>query len=258
VPTRTTAPIGAPCWIDLATTDVEGAVAFYGALLGWVAVAPDPTRAGTITFALGDRAVAGCHPNPTDSGRPDGWSVYLASDDAHVAVTAARAHGGDVVEPPTVVGDFGVTALVLDSGGAAVGVWQPTGFDGFGVYGDRGAPRWFELHALDYERVVLFYREVFGWSGDALAVDEGEGVRLTTFGTTDERLAGIMDATAYLPEDRGPFWDVSFAVGDLERSLATLAELGGSVLTEPEGTPFGLSATATDPTGAAFGLVGDT
>ncbi len=99
-----------------------------------------------------------------------------------------------------------------------------------------------------------FYWEVFGSSGDALVVDGVDGVRLTTFGTTDERLAGIMDAAISLPEDRGPFWDVSFGVGDLDRSLATL---GGTVLTEPEGTPLGSVATATDPTGAAFGLVGD-
>ena len=33
--TRTTTPLGAPVWIDLATSDVAGAQAFYRTVMGW-------------------------------------------------------------------------------------------------------------------------------------------------------------------------------------------------------------------------------
>ena len=35
MPKRDSAPIGAPCWIDLFTTDPDKSAAFYGDLLGW-------------------------------------------------------------------------------------------------------------------------------------------------------------------------------------------------------------------------------
>ncbi|MGH9004642.1 MAG: VOC family protein, partial [Acidimicrobiia bacterium] len=34
MPTRDSAPLGAPCWIDLFTSDTEKAKTFYGELLG--------------------------------------------------------------------------------------------------------------------------------------------------------------------------------------------------------------------------------
>ena len=35
--TRNAAPLGAPCWIDLNTSDLDRAVRFYGELFGWTA-----------------------------------------------------------------------------------------------------------------------------------------------------------------------------------------------------------------------------
>ena len=35
--TRDSAPLGAPCWTDLWTSDIEGSRSFYASLLGWEA-----------------------------------------------------------------------------------------------------------------------------------------------------------------------------------------------------------------------------
>jgi uncharacterized protein len=35
VPIRDDAPLGAPCWIDLTTSDVDRAQDFYGMVFGW-------------------------------------------------------------------------------------------------------------------------------------------------------------------------------------------------------------------------------
>ena len=37
---------GAPCWIDLYSSDADRAAAFYGALLGWDATDPGPEYGG--------------------------------------------------------------------------------------------------------------------------------------------------------------------------------------------------------------------
>ncbi len=34
MPAHTTAPAGAPCWVDLWTSDVEGSRRFYGRVFG--------------------------------------------------------------------------------------------------------------------------------------------------------------------------------------------------------------------------------
>jgi predicted enzyme related to lactoylglutathione lyase len=40
MPTRDSAPIGSPCWVDLSTSDTESSRAFYCGLFGWEAQAP--------------------------------------------------------------------------------------------------------------------------------------------------------------------------------------------------------------------------
>jgi predicted enzyme related to lactoylglutathione lyase len=40
MPTRDTAPIGAPCWVDLMTSDTERSRTFYCQLFGWTAEDP--------------------------------------------------------------------------------------------------------------------------------------------------------------------------------------------------------------------------
>src|SRR5438552_8907434 len=160
MPTGETAIIGAPCWVDLMTSDVDRSRAFYTELFGWTAEEPNEEFGGYFNFARRGALVAGCMPNPPDAGVPDVWSVYLASDDTAKTVDAAVANGGQVHVPPMAVGELGTMAVLGDPGGAAVGVWQPGLHRGFGVVREAGAPSWFELHTRDYEKVVAFYRNV--------------------------------------------------------------------------------------------------
>jgi predicted enzyme related to lactoylglutathione lyase len=106
MPARDTAPIGAPCWVDLMTSDTERSKAFYGELFGWTAEAPAEELGGYFSFAKDGVLVAGCMANGPDSGTPDGWSVYLASDDARKSVEAATANGGQVIVAAMDVGDI--------------------------------------------------------------------------------------------------------------------------------------------------------
>ena len=68
--------------------------AFYGELFGWKAEDPGPDYGGYINFVKDGAPVAGCMTNDGQSGMPDVWSVYLATDDASATVDAAAAHGG--------------------------------------------------------------------------------------------------------------------------------------------------------------------
>ncbi len=253
MPARDTAPIGAPCWVDLMTSDTDRSRAFYGELFGWTSDGPTETFGGYFNFAKDGVPVAGCMGNQAGSGMPDVWSVYLATDDATKTVEAATANGGQVYVEPMEVEDLGTMAVLADAGGAAIGLWQPGTFPGFGITAESGCPAWFELFTRDHDAAAAFYRDVFRW--DTKAVGDTPEFRYTTLVHGDSQLAGIMDASAFLPEGVPDHWSVYFAVDDADAALAKVVELGGSIVAPAEDTPYGRLATAADPNGARFKLV---
>ncbi len=253
MPRRDSAPIGAPCWVDLYTSDPHRSTAFYGELFGWTSESAGEEYGGYINFAKDGLGVAGAMKNDGSSGAPDAWSIYLATDDARKTADAAVAHGGQVVVPAMDVMDLGAMALVTDPGGATIGAWQPGVHKGFPVLGEPGTPAWFELHTRDYDASVQFYRDVFGW--DTHVASDVPEFRYTTSGKDEGALAGIMDATSMLPEGAPAQWSVYFEVDDVDASLAQTVELGGSITRPAEDTPFGRLAQAADPTGASFKIV---
>ena len=74
-------------------------------------------------------------------------------------------------------------------------------------------------------------------------------------GEGDDARAGIMDATAFLPDGVPAHWSVYFRVDDADAALASTVELGGSVLRPAEDTPYGRLAQAADPLGTSFKLI---
>ena len=253
MPTRDTAIIGAPCWVDLMTSDTQRSRNFYGQLFGWTAEDPAQEFGGYFNFRKDGALIAGCMASQRQE-MPDVWSVYLATDDARKAVDAATAHGGQVLVEAMDVADLGTMAVVTDPGGAAIGIWQPGRHQGFGVVGEPGSPSWFELHTRAYEAAVTFYREVFGW--DTHALSDTPEFHYTTLGQGENSLAGIMDATNFLPDGVPAHWSVYFGVADTDAALAQVVDLGGSITRAAEDTPYGRLAAAADPTGAQFKLVG--
>ncbi|MDQ6928265.1 MAG: VOC family protein [Actinomycetota bacterium] len=253
MPKRDTAPTGAPCWVDLMSSDVERSREFYGELFGWEAQPPNEEFGGYFNFTKDGVLVAGGMASQPAPAPSDVWSVYLATDDAVKTVETARAEGSSVHVDPMAVADLGTMAVITDPGGAAVGMWQPGTHKGFGLVGETGAPSWFELHTRDYETAVAFYRDAFGW--DTRVISDGPEFRYTIQVEGETMLAGVVDAASFLPEGVPAHWAVYFGVDDTDAALAKIAELGGSTVTPAEDTPYGRLATATDSTGAMFKLV---
>lgn len=250
---RELVPAGAPCWIDLMTSDPEASTAFYGTLFGWTAEPPNPEYGGYTNLMLGEDPVAGLMPAQAD-GPSDVWSVYLAVEDAAATVAAARDHGGDVHVDAMAVGDLGVMAVVSDPGGAVIGMWQPGEHRG-GVVATAGAPCHFELQTRDYEGSVAFYEAVFGWKAEP--VSDTPELRYTVLEVGDGQSAGIMDAGDVLPDGAAAHWSIYFAVDDTEAALAEVDRLGGSTVQPFEDTPYGRIGIAADPLGTRFVLRSD-
>ncbi len=254
MPKRDSAPIGAPCWVDLFTSDPDRARAFYSEIFGWTSESAGEEYGGYFNFAKDGIAVAGGMRNDGQAGTPDGWSIYLATDDAERVTKEAVANGGEVIVPAVDVMELGTMAVVSDPGRASIGAWKPGQHKGFGVFAEPGAPSWFELHTREYDKSVQFYRDVFEWKTQ-VAGDSPE-FRYTTLGEEgQEQLAGIMDASAWLPAGTPGAWSVYFGVENADGTLEAITKLGGKVVAAAEDTPYGRLAQAADPTGALFKLV---
>jgi predicted enzyme related to lactoylglutathione lyase len=253
MPKRDSAPVGAPCWIELFTSDVEKGRAFYHELFGWTSDDPAEELGGYFTFYKDGVRVAGGMRNDGQSGAPDVWSVYLACEDANATADAAKANGGQVAVEPMEVMDLGTMLVVSDTGGAVIGGWQPGTHQGFGVYAEPGTPHWFELQTRDYDASVDFYRKVFAW--DTHVASDTPELHYTTLGEGEAALAGIMDASASLPDGVPATWSIYFGADDADATLARIVELGGSIVEPAADTPYGRLATAADPSGINFKLI---
>lgn len=253
MPTREAIPAGAPCWLDLFTSDPDRATEFYGTLFGWTAVSAGEEYGGYVTFSKDGKQVAGMMKNDGSAGMPDGWTIYLRTPDAEAAVQAAASAGGQIVVPAMEVPAKGSMAVVVDAGGAAVGLWQPTGHAGTETFEEPGVPCWFELLTRNYAGSVRFYEQAFRWTIDVMS--DTDEFRYCTLTKDDGQYAGIMDASGFLPDGVPAYWTVYLGSADVDATLAQVTALGGTVVLPAEDSPYGRVAQVADPTGATFKLV---
>ena len=251
---RESAPSGAPCWTDLWTSDVEGSRKFYSDVFGWEAQEPSPEFGGYFMFTRDGVPVAGAMGAMGEMPATDAWTIYLTTDDITKTIAAAEAEGAEIVNPAMAVADLGIQAVFVDPTGAHLGMWQPGTFPGFTVINETGAPSWFELHTRDHAKAVAFYRSVFHW--DTNSIGDTHDFRYTTMRDPGggEDLAGIMDASTFLPEGVPSHWSVYWEVDDADAVIGKVKALGGTVVMDPQDTPYGRLATVTDQAGAVFKL----
>jgi predicted enzyme related to lactoylglutathione lyase len=86
-------------------------------------------------------------------------------------------------------------------------------------------------------------------------MSDTDELRYTTLNGSEGPLAGIMDASGFLPERVPSHWSVYFGVDDADAAVAKTVALGGSIVQPAQDTPYGRLARATDVTGAHFNLM---
>lgn len=254
MPTRERYAEGIPSWIDLSTTDPDGAKAFYGTLFGWT-YEDNPTDGdGVYTMARRNghdaAGISQQAPEQAAMGLPSMWNSYVTVDDVAVTVGKVESSGGQVMLPPMDVMTFGRMAVVVDPTGAVLCLWQAGETIGAGIVNEHGSLIWNELMTPDPPTASAFYAEVLGW--DAEVMDMGDMGEYTIYAVGDAQIAGAMAPPA---EGIPAHWGVYFAVDDAAAAVATVTELGGSIMMEPMPSPPGIIAACADPQGAAFSVM---
>lgn len=244
---------GVPCWIDLCSSDPEKSEKFYGTLFGWTAEDSGEEFGHYVNFSKDGQLVAGMVPNTSAGTVPDTWTTYLKVADAKATAAAVTAAGGRVHVEPMRVRDLGTMAVFEDPSGATIGAWHPGQHKGFGAVELPGTPCWHELSTRDYDAAVAFYQQAFGWQTDV--VSDTADFRYTTLIVGVDAMAGIYDAAGSLPAGTPSHWIAYLGTSDVDRSLATVTELGGAVVRPAWDTPYGRMSVVADSTGAVFSLI---
>jgi uncharacterized protein len=113
--------VGALCWNELATTDVERAKAFFGELLGWQY---ETDESGYAWIKNRGRLNGGMR-NRTEHERGilPNWLPYFTVENTDDAARQAERGGGRTISPPTEI-HIGRFAVIADPQGAAFAVLE--------------------------------------------------------------------------------------------------------------------------------------
>ena len=244
---------GKPIWLDLGTSDTEGANQFYGSLFGWERQDLGPEAQGYAFWNLGGEMVCGFGPLQMPE-QPSAWLAYIATDDVDKSLAAVKENGGDTVFGPLDVLDTGRMAIFRDPTGAVLALWQPMTMSGYRVQDQPGSFTWFELTTPDVDTARQFYPAVFGWD---TKTSEGE-MPYTEWLVGGTSIGGATLPNPNAPADAPPYWLVYFASDDVDQTASRAAELGGTPIVRPMDFPGGRFTIIQDPQGATFGVVKST
>jgi predicted enzyme related to lactoylglutathione lyase len=238
---RTSYAPGTFSWAELATSDADGARAFYTGLFGWEY---DDYEAGNGIYTMAKRdghSVAALFA----SEQPPHWNCYVTVASADDAAARAAEVGGTVVAEPFDVMEVGRMAVIADPAGAGLCLWEARTSIGATLVNTPGALTWNDLVTPDAEAASEFYGALFGWT--TAEVPTAHGYRIIKNG---ERANGGM-----MPHAEGPpSWMPYFGHEDVDRAIAEVGRLGGRVLNGPVRMPQGSIAVMGDPQGAVFAV----
>ncbi|MFF4905581.1 VOC family protein [Streptomyces sp. NPDC001260] len=246
---------GAPNWIDVGTSDIEGAISFYGGLFGWRFQSAGPDAGGYGFFQVDGKTVAGAMQTGPDLGPPS-WTVYFRSSDADATAKAAeQAHGSVFMQPMDVMGE-GRMAILGDKAGVPFGIWQPGRTKGVDLANEVGALSWVELYTPDMAAAAWFYHETLGLETSAVPFPGGTYTCLNPAEGGEDAMFGGIVSLADDPSEDSPYWLPYFEVADAEATVDRARELGATVrmpATRIEGV--GSVARLADPYGARFAVI---
>ncbi len=240
------------CWAELATTDQEGAKAFYSKLFGWNAsdFPIGENRFYTMLDLKGGHvgALYALDSEQKMKGIRPHWLGYVSVASADETAGKAKGLGGRVLSEPVDVYDSGRMAVLQDPTGAALAVWQPKKHFGVSLINELGTFCWQELLTTDVAKARAFYTSLFGWT------TKGDASEYTEFVLGKESFAGMMKIK---PEwgGRSSCWGLYFLVANCDVAADKARGLGGNLCNPPmDIESVGRFAVLSDPQGASFSV----
>lgn len=245
---------GIPSWVDLGTSDQDGAKKFYGSLFGWNWDDNDMGDGSFYSMAqLKGKSAAAVYtqrPEEASQGIPPHWTTYITVDDVDAVVGKVAGAGGQVFMEAFDVFESGRMAAIADSTGGVVALWQPKAHIGAEIVNEAGALVWSELLTDDVQKAAKFYEDILG-----VTVQHQTDPFPYSMIMVDEKSVGGFMAKSPEMGQMPNAWINYFAVDDADSSAAKAESLGGKIMVPPMDTPVGRFAGITDPQGAMFSVI---
>jgi predicted enzyme related to lactoylglutathione lyase len=170
-------------------------------------------------------------------------------DDIEQTLDRIIAEGGRLVRPPRAAAAGRRAATFTDTAGVVLGLFE-LGSAQPSVVGEPGALIWGELITDDVEASAAFYRAAFGWE---LSSPEGPLHRRVWL-VDGQRIAGLLPRPEAMAPEVPVYWDTWFGSADPDGAARLAPDLGGTVLMGPVDTEHGRISVLTDPSGAVFSV----
>jgi len=245
-------------WYELMTPDIEGARAFYEAVVGWkIGDKSDMPGMDYRMINAPDAMVGGVMAIDADmmsKGAKPVWVGYIGVDDVDASVQAIKDAGGTIHMGPTDIAGAGRLAMATDPQGGLFYVMRGDVEDGTSTAFSAeavGHCAWNELSIPDQKAAHSFYEGVFGWTNpESMPMGEMGDYRFLYVG--DLRIGATVQQ-----KDRPAYWLHYFNVASINAAVETTKAKGGAIHMGPHEVPGGGHIViGTDPQGAQFALVG--
>ena len=241
---------GTFCWVDLSTSDADGAKDFYSGLFGWEFEDNEIPGGSVYTMCQvrGD-TVAAIIQQDQHLGH---WNSYVSVASVDETTARAKELGVTVLEEPFDVMEAGRMAVFADPGGATFCAWEAGKHIGAGRVNDIGCLGWNELQTPNPDTASDLYSRLFDWSVERMEHD-GTTVYVLVKNSAGRTNGGIMPIVEG-QDDTLSHWLPYFVVTSCDEAVAHIEELGGELLAGPMEPGAGKIAVTRDPQGAVFAV----
>jgi len=110
--------------VELNTTDLAKAKAFYGELFDWKFESYPMEPGEYLMVSVGEGTGGGMMQHPSPEG-PSLWLAYVLVDDINAATSKAKSLGATIIREVMEVGGAGWLSIISDPTGAMLGLWKP-------------------------------------------------------------------------------------------------------------------------------------
>lgn len=248
---------GTFCWLDLSTTDLNGAKKFYGGLFGWTFKDIPMGNDGEVyaIASIKGNDICGLSKATQDGPGAQGrthWNSYVSVHNVDQIFGRAKELKAKALMPPADVMNAGRMAIVQDPTGAPICFWQPK--EAIGNQADPWAPGsacWYELYTTDIDLAGKFYCDLLGWTIKSGNLTDHKYYEISK----QKKAFGGMMALPKEMQGTPSHWLNYFAVSDCQGSTQKATQLGARVLMKPKTIPeVGMFAAFQDPQNGPFAI----
>jgi len=259
---------GVPCWVDTLQPDLQGALDFYGHLLGWDFVGPGPMPGGGggryFVARFRGREVAGIGSQPPGGPATPTWDTYIQVASADATAEKVKSAGGKIVMAPFDVLPAGRTAVLADPMGATFRAWEARERKGAQLVDEPGTWSMSALNTDDLQSAERFYGKLFGWKTTAAGKVMLWRLEGYVGGLPEQQMPRDVVAmmVPFTDDQAGKGtpsrWRVTFWVHDADSTADEAVRRHGTIITPAFDLPGFAGfrqAVLADPAGAVFTVV---